>query len=233
MGCHPNAGFGRMQCESKPDIMMRMRPIAVATLLASALIACSAAENSEPDARTGNGIPDASANGTPDAQRIRPDAQSNPAPDAMPQIDECIGADTEPNNTQLSATSLHNDPITCVDGSGGDVAGSVISGDEDWFTYDSEDNINCQVNPTISIVGNVQVCAYYTCLAGDQQLDLTCPAGDSIASGNNGCCTEGGFEITQSNYNCLGTIDEASTTHFQVTALSTNVCESYTISYNM
>ncbi len=154
----------------------------------------------------------------------------------MPQQVVCDGADTEPNDTQLAATSLSVDPLSCGDGaSAGTIPGSVVSGNEDWFTVDVDDGNLCAVDPFFSIVGNVQVCAFFTCLQGDNALDsndFVCPDGDSTPSGDNGCCTQGGFDMPNSTIDCVGTTSEDLKVDVQITAISTDTCEEYTVSYH-
>lgn len=175
-----------------------------------------------PDARTGNGIPDASG--------IRPDAMTGNQPDAMPMV-ECMGADSEPNDSKAQATNQGT--ISDCDDEGGSATGSVISGNEDWFTFDATDNTIdlCSINPTATITGNVQACLYFECNSGS--LDLGCPTGtmpQGAGGGPTGCCSANSFEV--SDYNCTGTASEASQVHIQITATSTDTCEEYTVAYH-
>jgi len=173
------------------------------------------------DARTGNGIPDASSG-------IRPDAMEQPPqPDAMTTVD-CTGADTEPNDSQGQATGQA--AITDCDNEGGSAAGSVISGNEDWFTFDASDTSLCSLGPEVTITGNVQACLYLTCTSGTTEVG--CPGGTTSATANGapGCCGTSSFVLD--SFNCTGTLSDDTTDHIQVTATSTDTCEQYTVAYN-
>ncbi len=198
-------------------------------------VACSADSPMDADA-SGQALTDGGGITIPDAQGVRPDGQSSNDPDAMVQV-TCKGADTEPNNVQLEAENLGEindcdyDPQDPVEGEGGVFEGSVISGDEDWFAFNATDGVLCSTNPSALITGNVQVCLSFVCTNGDGTLELTCPDGTTEAGGGlQGCCGTSSFEIT--DYNCLGTLNEASQTHGQVTALSTDTCEAYSVAYH-
>ncbi len=185
---------------------------------------CSADATTGADARI-TIVADARGSGRVDARGIRPDANLG-QPDAMVP---CEGADTEPNDTLLEATSQGT--ISDCDEEGGTAAGSTIAGNEDWFTFDATDNTSdfCSINPTVTFTGNVQLCLYFACNEGN--VELTCPGGTTTAiSGPAGCCGTSGFEITE--YNCAGTTSEASRVHMQVSATSDQICEEYTIAYN-
>tara|TARA_R110002073_G_scaffold241497_3_gene403346 strand:+ start:33816 stop:34382 length:567 start_codon:yes stop_codon:yes gene_type:complete len=169
----------------------------------------------------------------PDAQGVRVDAQPGTSPDAMVQV-TCDGEDTEPNNVQGDAQGLPTsddcdyDPKDPVPGEGGSIAGSVISGNEDWFTYAATDFAFCQVDPSVEVIGNVRVCMILACNSGGTQ--LTCPSGTTEVGGEQlGCCGDAAFAIE--GYDC-DTNDEASKVDIQVTALSPNTCENYTINYS-
>jgi hypothetical protein len=188
-------------------------------------LACSADSPMDADA-SGQNLTDGGGLTIPDAQAVRPDSRTVGAPDAIPQV-TCDGADTEPNNVQLDAVILP--AITDCDDEGGSFAGSVISGNEDWFTFDTSDSALCNVGPEVNLVGNVQVCLLFACNEGT--LDLTCPKGTTAPGGGaDGCCGNSSFVVA--DYNCVDTGDEASKVHGQVTALSTNTCETYTIDFN-
>ncbi len=200
-------------------------------------LGCSANAPMSPDAAGGGGTADARGGGNfPDAQNVRPDANTGGGPDAMVQV-ECEGDDTEPNDTQLGAQMLPNstdcdyDPKNPVPGEGGLISGAVISGNEDWFTYSAEDVTGCAIDPHLVLVGNVQVCMLFNCLEGDTE--LTCPNGTTaVGGGQIGCCGDSSFDVE--DYNCTGIVnfDESSQVHLQVTPLSTDTCETYTIEYS-
>ena len=225
-----------MQYGAKPGTLQPMRSFGNLLLLGSLpllALACSADAPMDADA-SGQARFDGGGLTIPDAQAVRPDAQTTGGPDAMVQV-QCDGADTEPNDIQQEAQALPTidecdyDADNPVAGEGGSLAGSVISGNEDWFTFDAEDTFSlCEVDPSVEVIGNVRVCMIFACTAGGTE--LTCPSGTTdVGGGQLGCCGEAGFAVE--GYNCA-TTDEDSKVHVQVTALSTDTCEAYTVNYS-
>ena len=198
-------------------------------------LACSADAPMDADA---SGQPRVDGGGLtiPDAQGVRADAQPGTSPDAMVQV-TCDGADTEPNNVQGDAQGLPTinecdyNTDNPVAGEGGSIAGSVISGNEDWFTYETDDTFRfgCRVDPNVEVIGNVRVCMILSCNEGTTE--LSCPAETTaVGGGQIGCCGEAAFAVE--DFNCTGTTDEDSKVDLQVTALSPDTCENYTINYS-
>jgi len=224
-----------MQYRAKPGTLEPMRSFGNLLLLGSLpllALACSADAPMDADA-SGQARFDGGGLTIPDAQAVRPDAQTTGGPDAMVQV-QCDGDDTEPNDIQQEAQAQPTtndcdyDADNPVEGEGGSILGSVISGNEDWFTFDATDASLCQFGPSVEVIGNVRVCMILACNAGGTE--LTCPSGTTdVGGGQLGCCGEAGFAVE--GYNCA-TTDEASNVDVQVTALSTDTCEVYTVNYS-
>ena len=62
----------------------------------------------------------------------------------------CLDSDPEPNDDEDSAYVLDgNVPMDCSDSDVGMMMGTLHDGlDEDWYTYEGEDQITCEANPS-------------------------------------------------------------------------------------
>lgn len=194
-------------------------------MLCTALLCCSCSTATEEtsDADAGTGADASTLPGPADAALpIRPDAQTM-QPDAMPSCPD----PSESNDTPQTATMLND--INDCDNNGGSLSGASINLDEDWFTFVGSDAALCTVNPAVSFTGNVRVCMYFECTNGTA--DVTCPA-DTVppGSGPEGCC--GTSDFTIGDFNCVGPISDDATVLIQVSALSSDVCESYSVDYH-
>lgn len=148
----------------------------------------------------------------------------------------CMNTDPgEPNDT--AATAYAFGPIGCSDSSPGKIYGVLADeGDVDWFVYDGQDEISCQVNPTVGVsvsAGIARVCAYFACV-GSADTDLgACPLGtstDQSADGWPGCCGTTDFTV---DLNCTGTINDESLVYLRVDdPTHGSTCAPYTVTFH-
>lgn len=140
----------------------------------------------------------------------------------------------EPNNTEATAYSFGK--LGCSDSPPGNIYG-VLAGvaDVDWFVYDGQDEISCQVNPTVGVAvktGIARVCAYFACVSGSTELG-NCPVGtstDMSPDGRRGCCGTTDFTVS---LNCTGTINDESLVYLRVDdPTHASVCAPYTVVFH-
>ena len=113
------------------------------------------------------------------------------------------------------------------------VSGVMESTDEDWFSFEGEDDIVGTLNPWFSLGASldIQICAYFHCVSGGT--DVTCSTGaftHTSSAGRPGCCTvSGAFELLP-DLDCTGTSDDSATVYIRLSSSSAE-CVPYELTY--
>lgn len=136
----------------------------------------------------------------------------------------------EPNDTQTIAWNLGM--ISDADTAGQTFCG-VLSGanDEDWFTYDGNDDLFSEVDPFQSISNGTKgrLCAFFKCKSGTTSLSCSNNSKPETApDGTNGCCSTSPFPVT---LECSSVNDHARV-WFRIDNPDANACIPYQIGFH-
>lgn len=147
----------------------------------------------------------------------------------------------EPNESENTAHELTMAPIGDCDGEGGDISGTIAPGDVDWFTYEGDDSLTCQVDPTRTFAsgGDLRLCKFAECVGALANTVVNCPSGTSAEvspQGRPGCCANEGFtlsgDLLGNDVNCTGTSDEHIFIYVRIDASAADTCDDYTLAYH-
>jgi hypothetical protein len=160
------------------------------------------------------------------------DSGVGPQPDGGNDLSGCIDAN-DPGGTEPTARALAN--TDDCDKNKATVNG-VVRGiaDTDMYRVTLADKTLCRQDGVFKLDGQaLEFCVFIQCKSNGSTTDVkSCGGGVKKDSdiGLHGCCAGTPSEI-KVDWNCTGTIDEASDVYFRVKPTQ-NVCQRYTMTYN-